>query len=318
MTVPHIRVSRSESLSRRLGILVAAAGALVLAGWAFDIRLLKQPMATVASMKPNTAASFVFAGCSVVLVLCTGKLKLTSRVLGLLVATIGLLTLSQDVFGWSLGIDELLFKDSNAIATFAPGRMAPASAACLIALGLGLASATSRLVQPAAILAGVLSSLAIVGYLLHVRALYGFRPYTTMAPHTAVLVIALAVALISSRPTTGIGLVLLSDGPGPEMARRLLPAALGMPVVAGWLRYEGQRAGLYGTEVGLALMVVTMAATFSLLIWWNARSLMGAEALRVEAVDKLNVLNATLERRVEEQTADIARREEELRRRAGS
>ena len=36
--------------------------------------------------------------------------------LGLLTAAIGLLTLTEDVFGWSVGIDQLLFNDDRALA----------------------------------------------------------------------------------------------------------------------------------------------------------------------------------------------------------
>ena len=51
-----------------------------------------------------------------------------------------------------------------------------------------------------------------------------------------------------------------SEGPGGAVIRRLLPAAIVILMVLGFVRWKGERQGLYGTEVGLVLM--TLGAIF--------------------------------------------------------
>ena len=54
------------------------------------------------------------------------------------------------------------------------------------------------------------------------------------------------------------------------LVRRLLPAAIAIPVILAWLRIEGQRAGLYGTAVGTILFAAASVILISALILWSA------------------------------------------------
>src|SRR4028119_1824664 len=67
---------------------------------------------------------------------------------------------------------------------------------------------------------------------------------------------------------------------GGFLIRRLLPAAIVVPVVLGWLRLEGQRAGLYGTGIGVLLTTTANILIISALILWSARLLDRLEARR--------------------------------------
>ena len=57
---------------------------------------------------------------------------------------------------------------------------------------------------------------------------------------------------------------------GGFLIRRLLPAAIIVPIVLGWLRLEGQRAGLYGTGIGVLLTTTANVLIISALILWSA------------------------------------------------
>ena len=70
---------------------------------------------------------------------------------------------------------------------------------------------------------------------------------------------------------------------GGFLIRRLLPAAIIVPIVLGWLRLEGQRAGLYGTGIGVLLMTAANVLILSALILWSARLLDRLEARRRRA-----------------------------------
>ena len=73
---------------------------------------------------------------------------------------------------------------------------------------------------------------------------------------------------------------------GGFLIRRLLPAAIIVPVALGWLRLEGQRMGLYGTGVGVLLTTTANVLIISALILWSARLLDRVEARRQRAEEE--------------------------------
>ena len=85
--------------------------------------------------------------------------------------------------------------------------------------------------------------------------------------------------------TSRRGLVapITDEGPAGRTSRALLPAAVAIPVAFGWLRQEGESAGLYPADVGIALMVMLTMLTLTALVWQNARWLLAADRLRVQA-----------------------------------
>ena len=64
--------------------------------------------------------------------------------------------------------------------------------------------------------------------------------------------------------------VLTSASAGGMVARRLLPAAIGLPFVLGWLRLVGERAGLWSFGVGWALFALSALILFVVIIWRSA------------------------------------------------
>ena len=73
---------------------------------------------------------------------------------------------------------------------------------------------------------------------------------------------------------------------GRFLTRRLLPAAIIVPVLLAWLRLEGQRAGLYGTGVGVLLTTTANVLIVSALILWSARLFDRLEARRQQAEEE--------------------------------
>ena len=82
--------------------------------------------------------------------------------------------------------------------------------------------------------------------------------------------------------------VFTGDQSGAIMARRLLPALLILPLIIGWLRIQGERTDVFGSELGVALVAVTYAICFLGLVWFNARSINRTDQIRRQAQEALH------------------------------
>ena len=196
------------------GVCSALVGVLVLAGWWFQVPLLKSMLPGLISMKPNTALAFVLAGTALALLSGTPVSSRQARAgqwLALLVTLIGALTLCEFALGWQLGIDELLFKDDpNAVATLIPGRMALSTAVGFVLLGLallGIEWEPRRGFRPAELLALMVAAVSLgslVEYGIGQPILYQFSQYTRMALNTAIVFIVLSAGVLLARPAQGV------------------------------------------------------------------------------------------------------------------
>ena len=133
-------IYRSRIFSSVAAMLVVAIGILVLIGWQFDVTRLKSIYGDI-TMKPNAALSLILSGTSLWLV--PRKNQKLYRIIGQICAVsaglIGLLTLSQHVFGWNLRIVQLLFiEPPGALATTSPGRMGITASSGFIMYGSAL------------------------------------------------------------------------------------------------------------------------------------------------------------------------------------
>ncbi len=318
MSIPSIAHpnSRFRSFAQVGSVVVFLVGCLALMGWVFNIDILKSILPGAVTMKANTAVCFLLAGASLWLALnntTDRRIHRLGQAFAIGVALIGLLTLSEYLFGWDLGIDQLLFKEPlGAIATAIPGRMAPNTALNFILLGFGLlfldweTRSGYRPAQFLTVTAGVIALLGLLGYAFGVMMLYGFLNYTPMAINTAAAFTILCLSMLSARPTAGLMAVITNPAAGGLLARRLLLVALIVPAALGWMRLLGERAGFYDTPFGTSLTVVANTAIFVIMIFSTARLLNKADAALQQA-------NADLEKRVTERTAELIASERNFR-----
>jgi PAS domain S-box-containing protein len=262
---------------------VALIGALVLAGWFLHIAALISLLPNSATMKPNTATLFVLLGSAVLILLRApvGPAHALARGIAGVVILVAVLTLVEYAGGVDLGIDQRLIRDPSS-----NGRMAAATAVCFLLLGTATVFLRTRVGhRPVSLLLvlfpALIAVVVLLGYLYNVPALYRLGFTSSIALHTAILFALLVFSIAFADPHLAPVSTLVSRGIGGTMVRRLLPVAILAPALLGWLRLMGQRAGLYGTEYGVAIEIGGTMLVLVVVIWVIGRQLDRVDADRL-------------------------------------
>ena len=288
LTPPCADSGIQEAMARICGVAVAAVGLLVLFGWATGVDALKSLLPGLASMKANTAICFTLGGFG----LLAHRHKTARLVCGALMGGIALVSLSEDFFGRQAGIDEFLFRDLGDSHALHPGRMSQMTGICFVAASLSLLFEGARLrwtrggALVLAMFVMAVGLLVLIGYAYDIRALYMVAGFSSVALHTAASFLVLGMGLLASRPD-GLSALMASQGPGGQLFRRLLPAAVLLPPLLGWLKRWGEQAGWYPAEFGSSLVVCAAVAIFGALLWTTGRRLDYLELKRLEAEDSV-------------------------------
>ncbi len=188
-------------------------GAFVLGGWALGIHALGSFPLDARQMNPNTAAALLLAGSAIAMARGRhGPRRWFARAAGIAVATMGLATLGEYVFGVDLGIGQLLVPDKAVASGLLAGRMSPFTAWALMLAGLWLAS--RRAVARGwlgAVCALQIVAIAAVSLLAHPWKASGFAPQAWTPPVAlltafALLLLGCALLLSVRQPRTGSAL----------------------------------------------------------------------------------------------------------------
>lgn len=308
-------VDRFSRMSKLTAWIVTTIGCLVVVGWLFNIELLQRLVPGFPTMKFNTALGFVFAGVGL---LSIKRRPTVARVTAIFILLIGLFTLAEYIFGWNLGIDQLLVKESANSQNLFPGRMSPVTALnfCLIGICLWIIIRHDKqtIGQWLALVVSFISLVSFAGYLYNAQSLYQISIFSAMSLHTTITFMFLSLGIFLSESAQGLAAIITMNRAGGFLARRLLPSIVIIPLVAGWIRLKGQQAGLYDTNFGLALFAVSNIILVSTLIIWAARTLNLIDAKREQATDAIREANQELEKRVQERTIELTETNQKLQR----
>jgi PAS domain S-box-containing protein len=288
-----LRFNLFKNVSGGAALLTAFVSCLVLLGWELRIEVLKSFLPHSPRMNPLTAITLILASVSLWLLHSEGKGKRAlriGRVLTFGVVLIGLLRLIGGLLGWNPNIDQFLFRQSLASANNGiPSRMAAGAALDLVLMGVALLLLDaqvrhSRLAsQILALLAGSIAIFVATAYSYGVRELIGVTFLLPVSMPGALSLLALSAGILAARPNEGI--VALCTGPSTSgiVARRLLPAAVAIPLVVGWVRILGQRAGWFSAEIGTALSATAYIVILTTIVLWTAHLLHQTDAKREHA-----------------------------------
>lgn len=275
------QLARWRVLSIAFASITFCIGGAALLGWLLENEILKRVHPSLVTMKANTSVCLMLVALSVFLIQDRSGSKVKRRIAeacAAIVALVGLLTLSQHLIGWDLGIDQLLFFESHEAAGQSfPGRMGVASSLNFSFLGLALSLVdvrSSRWFRLSNI--SVLMVVAIT-FLVFLYYFYGIEVepialYFTIALHTVVAFLSICAAILLARPERGVAANLLGNSLGAIVARRMWPAFL-LVIVLGWIRSIGYRAGWFSSGFATAIFVLSILLLLVGLIWWTAVSL---------------------------------------------
>jgi PAS domain S-box-containing protein len=274
--------------ARVLGAIAVIVPAFVLIGWVLRVPVMVSIIPGFVAMNPVVATSLALCGFS--LLIQTGGSDVArrwARLAGVLVAVIAGVKLLGFVTGHDTMVDELLFRGRlDLVPGLPPKRMSPNSALVLLLLGAALSMldiTTNRGVRPSELLAipaGLIALLALVGYLYDVTSLYHVKTFIPMSMHTAFVADALVVGILCARPLAGMMATVTSDTVGGETARKLLPAAIVVPIALGWFRVLAERAGFGDVAFGIAIVILGDILFFVVLILFTSRLLRRADVHR--------------------------------------
>lgn len=218
------------------------------------------------SMSATNAVGFLLAGVSVFLYAYgnpSRQRKNAAQICGGTITAWGTGCAASD-----LGFFSSMFAEEERLAASVP-------ISCVILASLGLAILTlsfrtsggHRPFQYFAVATVIMGGIVGTGYLYRVPPMYDSTTYGSIDASTAVLSVLLGLALLCTHPTEGLMRMLMSPDIGGTLLRRLLPFAIGLPILAGWLRILGQRQGWYSFDFGVAVVIGVVLLILLTCLW---------------------------------------------------
>ena len=306
---------KSQNFARLCCLATIAMAVIALLGWLFDIETFRNILPGRVPMNPLSAIAFVLGAISLWVTVSKPpgrgwSVRPLAQGLAIAVIFIGAQRELAYAVGWYRSLDQLLLP-----AKLADNHIAPNTAANFIFIGLALLTIDMRshTGRRAAvwftIAAAFISMLGISGYIYRVISLSGVGQYIPMALNTALCFLTLCMGILFARPQYEPMATFLSPSLGGQTARRLLPAAVFVPLFLGYLRLRGERAGIYSTAFGVSLMAMSTMLVFIVLIWLSVRSVHRSEQHRMAAEEALKHSQAFYHSLVENLPQNIFRKD---------
>lgn len=231
--------------------LPAAMGTLTFARWSPGHSLTPSSGRGAPQMLPSTALCFVAVA---VLARALPRAGATGRRWIAAAAAFVLAVSLLSVLGGATGLTRLA----------PPWRISPITSFCFsltTAALLFMALLPGRALSwvQALLLSSLFTSFVVLtNYLFTGHALYAMRPFTTMSFRTAVLFVVTSSCLLLFTLDRGFLRIFALSLIGSRALRRLFPSVAASVMALAWLFYRGLTAGLFGTNLGVSLLVACL------------------------------------------------------------
>ncbi|MBA3856308.1 MAG: hypothetical protein C0507_05300 [Cyanobacteria bacterium PR.3.49] len=258
-----------------------AVGVLALAGWFLNQPYLQNPLSGSAPVSNTGSLALLFLGASLLYSLKglgDKKAATCAQITATVPILIGIAALTSFAGFFNLDFDQVLFR-SAVDTSRGSAQIAPNVALSILASGLSLLSMGAppvgriRIFQHLAFIPLLISISALIGYTYKLPFFAFPDSFNNMQLPTAIAFLVLSLGILSSRPREGLMVVISNGDAGGLMARTLLPTAIGLPILFGWLRVAGESSGLVNAEAGSILLVISMITAFFWVVWRTCRQL---------------------------------------------
>lgn len=263
-------------------------------GWGFGWVSLLSALPHAVTMKANTALGLACTA-GALLLHGPGVSALRHRAAQYMCAlamSVAGMTLLEYLTGLDLAIDQLLVTDRGTPAGMFPGRPSTTASTCILLLGAAFflkeRRRTVQASQFVTLFVTLYAGASLLGYFYGIRNFAGLPFFTGIAVHTSASIVLLCFSLLFSMPDQGIMRIVSSPALGGHMARRLLPAAVLIPLALGWLQWQGEVSGHYSVAFGLALLTTASIAIMVFVIWLQGGHLNRTDVARVQALQELH------------------------------
>ena len=283
--MPKVNFIKVHGLSAVLIKAVILIPLIVLLAWQFNLLFFKSISDRLAVMNPTTAVLLILSGISLYLIQEGRKPKTITlgKYLGLLIALIAIVRLHGFNENWNIGIDQIIYHNK-----LFGNEMDLNTVICFLLIGTALFLTDDRKngsLVPTQLLASLvftISLLSVIGFLYATGSASQDSVFMPMAIHTALDFIFLSLGVLLCRPTKGFIGLMMQKNSGGDIVRKFLPFGIGVPVLMGLLRIEGQRLQLYNQEFGSALDIILTITIYAILMLWLAKSLNNKDEKRKE------------------------------------
>lgn len=263
-------------ISQLLAALVVFAAAMVLLVW-----ILGNPaLAGSPPVMPRSALTFLLLGSALWGLregADPGRQRLGFALAGAGLA-LGLISLGEYLYAWEVGVLQGPRGGPWWMVSFA-GRpqllTVLAHALCALAL-LTLDARPVRGIRSAGFLAGSVLLIVfanLLGHLYEISLLVSQAAFLGMAPISLFLFTLLGIGTFLARPNEGLTALVASRTLAGFVLRYVTWVPLIVPTLVGWLRLQGEEAGVFEERTGILLL--TLLSTFlSLLVLWGTACLL--------------------------------------------
>ena len=306
--------SSGNSGARQFFIWVSVCLALLLslldlAGWIFNIAVLRSLTPQLGTMNLITAICFILTSSALLIILLdfpSTRIKSLSVFLAVVICCISLVSVYACTYYIDTGRESSLTSLSAFSLFISPEKRMALLTSCdffltgvILLLLLPKKENASEIAHILIILIFFISYYTIVKYILDVNSVVGLSNIS-IPLNTDIAFCSVCAAVLLMRPQTWLLETFTSQKTGGIFARKLIPALIILPLVIGWLHKEGDKASLFKSEEDVILLAIVYTICFLVLVWMTARSVnkidiqrqASEEALR-ERESQLTDLNAT-------------------------
>lgn len=293
-------------------LLILLIGISVFLGWIFDVQCLKTTFLSNYTLKINSSICLVLICICYLLIFNNKKYKII-KYFGLLLILFALLTISQNIFNYNLGIDEFIVLDQENILRKLPfpGRPSPMISFCLLLFGISIFGIINekiqlkKIAQYALHIVSTVSFVAIMGYLFKVPQFYKLLFLNSMPPNGAYSFYFLSIIATFHNQDLGITGLFSGSKIGSVMARSLFPKVLISVIFVSYIIILLHEKQMVTFQFGIALFALSFILITFYFIGLTAKTLNKIEFKKQIADLKLIQLNQNLESIIEKRTNEL-------------